>query len=103
MRDTFGFFNEFLPKKLADNPDLVQEGGLVFQFDIEGAGTWTLDLATGEVRTGPSDEPGCVMTASKETWDAIVENPMAAMQFFMTGELQASDPMMAMQLQQILQ
>ncbi len=103
MRDTFGFFNEFLPKKLADNPDLVQEGGLVFQFDIEDAGTWTMDLAAGEVREGPAEEPSCVLTATKETWDGIVENPMSAMEAFMSGALTATDPMMAMQLQQILQ
>ena len=103
MADTFTFFKEFLPNRIAEDPDLVASVNAVYQFDIQGAGTWTVDLTGGgEVREGPTEEPGCVITVDKEHWDQVVANPMLATQFFFQGSLKASDLGLAMQLQRIL-
>ncbi len=97
------FFEEILPEKLADNEELAETIGAAIQFDIEGAGTWTLDCRDGgKVVNGAVDEPGCVVATTKDHWEQILENPMMATQFFMMGELTATDLGLAMQLQNIL-
>ncbi|MBN1334502.1 MAG: SCP2 sterol-binding domain-containing protein [Deltaproteobacteria bacterium] len=101
MADTFTFFRETLPQKIAENPDLLKVGA-VYQFDVAGAGTWTLDLVKGEVREEPAPTPGCVIAVAKEHWDQVIDAPMMATQFFMTGQLKASDLTLALQLQRIL-
>ena len=101
MADTLTFFREYLPQKIAENQDLLQIGA-VYQFDIDGAGTWTLDLVKGEVREAPAEEPGCVITVAKEHWDQVIDQPMMATQFFMMGQLKASNLALALQLQRIL-
>lgn len=103
MADTNEFFSDYLPQKLEDQPDLKTMGA-VFQFDIGGAGTWTLDLRpeTAGVSEGPADEPTCVITTDKATWEGILDNPGKAMQAFMMGKLKASNIGQATKLQQIL-
>ncbi len=103
MSAVANFFEEILPQKLADNEELAETIGAAIQFDIEGAGTWTLDCREGgKVVQGPVDEPGCVVATKAENWEQILENPMMATQFFMMGELTATDLGLAMQLQNIL-
>ena len=101
MADITGFSNEFLPKKVAGNADLQKEGG-VYQFDIAGTGTWSLDLSAGTVTEGPHANPGCKITTDTATWSAILDKPSYAMQAFMTGKLKASNLGMATKLQKIL-
>ena len=103
MADTLEFFSTYLPQKLVDQPDLKTMGA-VFQFDISGAGTWSLAL-TGDdagVTEGPCANPTCVITTDKATWEGILENPGKAMQAFMMGKLKASNIGQATKLQQIL-
>jgi putative sterol carrier protein len=103
MSAVANFFNEILPQKLAENEDLAETVGAAIQFDIEGAGTWTLDCRDGgKVIEGVVDEPGCVIATTADHWEQILENPMMATQFFMMGELTATDLGLAMQLQNIL-
>lgn len=101
MADTNEFFSTYLPNKLASNPTL-KEIGAVFQFDITGAGTWTLDLSAGEVREGAAENAGCVVTCGKEDWEKMLDNPSMGMQLFMMGRLKASNLGLATQLQKIL-
>jgi len=103
MAETSAFFNEFLPQKIADNPDLASDIGAVFQFDIDGAGVWNLDLVSGAgVSEGAHDDPGCVITTDKATWESILDNPGTAIQMFMMGKLKASNLGLATKLNQIL-
>ena len=44
MTKTQGFFAEYLPNKIANKPGLVDEMGAVIVFDIDGAGSWTVNL-----------------------------------------------------------
>ena len=101
MADTALFFSDYLPKKLADKPELRASGG-VFQFDIADAGTWSLDLSTSTVTPGPHENPGCKITTDRTTWEAILDNPSKAIQMFMMGKLKATNIGMATQLQKIL-
>ncbi len=104
MAETAAFFNDYMTKKLADKPDMVESIGKVFQFDITGAGTWTIDLVTegGQVIAGAHDAPDCVITCAQDDWENFLDNPGMAMQLFMTGKLKASNLGLATQLQKIL-
>ncbi len=101
MPSTSDFFNAYLPEKLKTNASLQNEKGVI-QFDIAGAGTWTLDLAGLSVTDGPHDAPDCKITTDQATWEGILESPNKAMQAFMTGKLKASNVGLAMKLQKIL-
>lgn len=99
MADTKTFFDDTLPEKLKGG-DVAATG--VYQFDIEGAGIWTLDLDNGTVAEGASESAGCVIGCSKDNFEGMLDDPSTGMSLFMTGQLTASDLGMAMSLQSIL-
>lgn len=103
MADVQQFFNESLPQSLAAKPELSKIGE-TYQFDIDGAGTWTVDLTKtpGEVREGPVEDPGCKVTASAKDFGTLLDNPSAGMMLFTMGKLKVSNPGLALSLQKIL-
>lgn len=105
MADTREFFETYLPNKLTSNPALASSVKASFQFVINDAGTWSLDLTTppGSVKEGAIENPACTITVAKADWEAILDNPGKAMQMFMMGKLKVGGQMaLAMQLQKIL-
>ena len=104
MADTNDFFSNYLPEKLSENPDLAKEINAVYQFDIENAGTWTVDLTSGdgEVREGAAEDPGCTVTAGKEDFEKLLDNPAQGMMLFTMGKLKVSNVGLALSLQKIL-
>jgi putative sterol carrier protein len=105
MADTKGFFDEYLPNKLAKNPDLANSvKNAIFVFDIDGAGAWTLDLSTppGSVAEGKAANASCTISAKKADWEAILDNPGKAVQMVMMGKLKVSNLGQATALQKIL-
>ena len=103
MADTADFFNAYLPKKIEETPDLASTVEAIIQFDIEGAGTWTVDLKNGaEVREGGDESNDCVVTCAKEDWENLLDNPSLGMMLFMQGKLKASNLALATKLQNIL-
>lgn len=103
MADTADFFANYLPKKLSENPDLAKEINAVYQFDIDGAGTWSIDLTgEGSVAEGPHDSPGCTVSIGKDDFEGLLDGSKNPMTLFITGKLQVTDPGLAMSLQKIL-
>jgi putative sterol carrier protein len=103
MADTAGFFNEYLPTKLVNKPDLVKIGKSIV-FDINGAGIWSLDLTgdTGTCVEGRMENPDCTITAEKDDWEKLLDKPALGMQLFMMGKIKADNLGVATQLQKIL-
>ena len=101
MADTTKYFNSDLPSRLATDSNFAGSINNVFQFEIEGAGTWHI-APGGVVASGQHDDPECVVTSDKETFDEVLDNPSIAMAKFMEGKISASDLGLAMQLQQFL-
>ena len=101
MADTTKYFNTDLPERLATDSDFAGSINNVFQFEIEGAGTWHI-LPEGGVVEGNHDDPACVVTTDKETFDAVLDDSDLAMSKFMEGKIAASDLGLAMQLTQFL-
>jgi len=103
MADTADFFANYLPNKLNENPDLVKDINAIYVFEIEDAGTWTVDLTgEGTIEEGSHDEPGCVVTAEKEDFEAMLDNPSQAMMLFMSGKLKVSNVGLGISLQKLL-
>lgn len=103
MADTADFFANYLPKKLSENPDLAKEINAVYQFDIDGAGTWSIDLTgEGSVAEGAHADPGCTVSIAKDDFEGLIDGSKNPMTLFITGKLQVTDPGLAMSLQKIL-
>lgn len=104
MADVQDFFANYLPKKLAENPSLAKDINAVYQFDIEGAGTWTVDLTGGQgvVKDGAAAAAGCTVTAKKPDFENLLDNPSAGMMLFMQGKLKVTNVQLALSLQKLL-
>ena len=100
MADTVKYFNETLPNRFANDSDFSSGIVNVFQFEIEGAGTW--HVSGSGVAEGSHDEPECIIGSDKETFDAILDDPSLAMAKFMESKITASDLGLAMQLQEFI-
>ena len=101
MADTKEFFSG-LQKKI-DNGDFVSADGFVYQFNIEGAGQWYIDLReANKTEEGSHDSADCTIATDKDTFDSMIENPMNAMAAFMNGSLTADNVGLAMKLQAFL-
>ena len=99
MPDTAAYFNTELPQKLASS-DLGSSD--IFQFDIDGAGVWSVNLGESTVTEGASDNADCVITTDKATWEQVLDDPSAAMRLFMAQKLKVSNINKALFLQKIL-
>ena len=65
-----------------------------YRFDIEGAGSWRVDVDDGAVTVSPSHDPAdCVIATDEGTFLGVVngeQNPMGA---FMTGKIRVEGDM----------
>ena len=103
MSKTAGFFNEYLPNKIEKNPDLAASVNAVFQFDVDGAGSWYADLKGNKVvAEGSHDAPDCTLTCAQKDWEDILDNPGSAVGKVMTGKLKISNLGLATKLQKLL-
>ena len=64
--------------------------------------TVVVAVAEGGVVEGNHEEPACIVTTDKETFDAVLDDSDLAMSKFMEGKIAASDLGLAMQLTQFL-
>lgn len=103
MADVNAFFTSYLPKKLAKNPSIVEEINAIYQFNLDGAGQWIVDLTQegGKISEGVSDDPGCVVTAKGSDFGKLLDNPAKAMFMFTMGKLKVSNISLGMALQKL--
>lgn len=103
MADVQDFFANWLPEKLKNNPSLVKDINAVYVFDIDGAGQWTVDLTgDGTVASGGHASPGCTVTATKDAFEQMLDNPSSAMMLFMAGKLKVTNVGLGISLQKLL-
>jgi putative sterol carrier protein len=74
-----------------------------YLFDIDGAGTWKVDVQDGSVKVTEGEQPADVtITASEETFEKIVSGEQNATSAYMTGKLKVKGDMgAAMKLQKL--
>lgn len=101
MADTNEYFNGLQPR--IDSGDFESADGFVYQFNVEGAGEWFIDLRDENIVAGGSHSSAdCTIVTDKETFDSMIENPMQAMAAFMSGKLTADNIGLATKLQSFL-
>ena len=65
-----------------------------YRFDIEGAGTWHVDVENGAVTVTESHDPAdCVIATDEQTFLAVVGNEQSPMGAFMTGKIRVEGDM----------
>jgi len=83
------------------NSGAAQGLDVAFQFDItgDGGGTWNVRVkdAACQIQEGSHEAPTVTLTMSCETWLAIVNRELNAMQAFMGGQLKVSGDIMLAQ------
>ena len=74
-----------------------------YVFDIDGAGTWKVDVRDGAVKVTEGNEDADVtITTSEETFEKIVSGEQNATSAYMTGKLKVKGDMgAAMKLQKL--
>jgi putative sterol carrier protein len=65
-----------------------------YRFDIEGAGSWHVEVQSGAVTVTESQDPAdCVIATDEETLLAVVGNEQSPMGAFMTGKIRVEGDM----------
>jgi putative sterol carrier protein len=74
-----------------------------YVFEIDGAGTWKVDVQDGNVSVSEGDgEADATISASEETFDQIASGDLNATTAYMTGKLKIKGDMgAAMKLQKL--
>lgn len=106
MAQTAEFFATVLPSRLAQNADLAGDINAVYQFNINGAGVWTVDLTQGAgvVKEGPAENSQCTITVEQEDFEGLLENPESGMMLFTMGKLQIDgDITLALSIQKLVE
>ena len=65
-----------------------------YRFDIDGAGSWRVDVENGTAVVTESQEPAdCVVATDEQTFLAVVRNEQSPMGAFMTGKIRVEGDM----------
>ena len=74
-----------------------------YRFDIEGAGSWHVDVDDGKVSVEESDaDAECVIRASEETFLKVVSGQQSPTSAYMTGKVKVQgDVGLAMRLREL--
>lgn len=81
-------FTTTIPERIKTNASAVAALDAIYEFNVAGAGTWTVDFTQGgAVREGASGESGCTINVTEKDLSDIVEGKLSAQMAFMTGKL----------------
>ena len=95
-------FNDLLPGRVRDKPDLITKVNTIYKFIItgDGGGTWVVDLTQpgGAITAGDSDAK-CTITMAAPAFLDLINRKLNPQMAFMTGKLKvAGDMSLALKL-----
>ena len=95
-------FFETLPARV--NGAHAQGIDASYVFAIEGAGTWTVEVADGKVAVVEGDKGGdCTISASESTFERIIDGRQNPLTAYMTGKIKVTGDLgAAMKLKSVL-
>jgi putative sterol carrier protein len=102
MAQSVSEFFEGLPGQV----DESKTAGLTntYRFDIDGAGSWTVDVQDGKVSVAQDGdaEPDCTISTSEEIFQKLIDGEQNPTTAYMTGKLKIQGDMgAAMKLQKL--
>ncbi|MCH7959314.1 MAG: SDR family NAD(P)-dependent oxidoreductase [Candidatus Hydrogenedentes bacterium] len=85
-----------MSKRIKAKPELVGKVDAVFQFNVDGGGTWTVDLKNGEgsVQQGAADKSDCTISMAHDDFVGLMTGKLDGQQAFMQGKLKVTGNMM---------
>lgn len=97
---TEDFFNHVIPQKLANNSHILNTVIAAFQFNIEGAGIWTIDLTTSvaHVYSGPPKSKASIISTDRKTFEEVLNDDSKAWNYFNSGRIHVSNACRASQV-----
>jgi len=100
-------FEEQIPKRISENPDVATSIASSYTFHIEGddGGVWTVDLRKDAdwVTAGEIEDAACVIHCDSDNFVKMVTGEIPGPQLFMMGQLRVEGDMgLALKLGQIL-
>ena len=91
---------------LQANADATRASDLTasYRFDIEGAGTWRVEVRAGVVTVDQSQEPAdCMIATDEQTFLGVVQNQLSPIGAFMTGKIRVEGDMgLALRLRDLI-
>jgi len=97
-------FDEKFPKAIQEKAAEFKEVGGTYTFNIEGEGTWLIDLEdTPFIVEGPARKAtGVTITVSAEDFKTMIADPQMGMVLYFDGKLKIQgDPLFATKLQNL--
>ncbi len=100
-------FENHMPTRLKNKPDVVSKINAVYQFNISGpsGGSWAVDCTKpgGEITTGQATAAKCTVNCSDADFLNIVNGKLNPQMAFMSGKLKIQgDIGLAMKLQLLI-
>ena len=94
------FFEKVVPRKLKDDPKLLSTVVAAYQFDIDGAGTWTIDMTgvPGQVYNGPAKAKGSIISTDRATFEEVLNDDSKAWLHFNSGRVTVTNACRASQV-----
>ena len=75
-----------------------------YRFEIEGGGTWRVEVRAGVVTVEQSQEPAdCMIATDEQTFLGVVQNQLSPIGAFMTGKIRVEGDMgLALRLRDLI-
>ena len=104
MAETVREFFEELAAKTAGGAERTRGLTASYRFDVEGAGSWRVEVDDGAVTVSESDGPAdCVIAAPEDLFLRIVRGQQSPMGAFLMGKIRVEgDASLAMRLKDLL-
>ncbi len=95
---------EFFEGEIQKNAEKTAGVNASYKFEIEGDGTWVVEIADGSINVSEGDgDAQCTVTVASEDFNAILDGSLNPQMAFMSGKLKiAGDMGLAMKLGSVL-
>ena len=102
MAQSVSEFFDGLPSRVDESKTAGMNN--TYRFDVDGAGSWTVDVQNGKVSVAQDGdaEPDCTISTSEEIFQKLIDGEQNPTTAYMTGKLKIHGDMgAAMKLQKL--